>query len=100
MVIKKGRYGDFLACPNYPECKNTKMIAEEIGVLCPKCSSPIIKIKGNKGKFFYGCSSYPGCDYRSWYETVNNKCEKCGENKVVKMVNKKETEVCINKNCK
>ena len=66
MVIKTGRYGKFLACPNFPECKNTKPIVEEIDVNCPKCSSAIVMRKSKRGRKFYGCVQYPNCDFVSW----------------------------------
>lgn len=79
MIIKSGRYGKFLACPNYPECKNTKPILEELGIPCPKCGSPIVIRKSKKGRMFYGCSSYPDCDFVSWNKPTKEKCPNCGE---------------------
>ncbi len=92
MVIKHGRYGDFLACPGYPDCKNTKPIVEEIDVKCPKCGDGKVLIKkSRKGRKFYGCSNYPDCDFVSWSEPVKEKCEECGsymvKNKVKLKVN-------------
>lgn len=78
MVYKTGRYGRFLACPNYPECRNAKPIIERIGVKCPKCGADIIKRKGKK-KVFYGCERYPECDFISWDMPVDMKCPKCGK---------------------
>lgn len=79
MVVKVGRYGKFIACPGYPECKNVKKYVEEAGVPCPKCSGEVIIKHTKKGKVFYGCSNYPKCDFVSWYEPTKEKCPKCGE---------------------
>lgn len=102
MVKKRGRYGDFLACPGYPECKNTKPITKELDVKCPKCEGKIYPKKTKKGRVFYGCENYPQCDFVSWYEPVKDvKCTKCGGITVKKTNRKKETVYqCINENCK
>ena len=84
MVVKTGRYGKFLACPNYPECKNTKPLIEDIGVPCPKCGKKVIKKKSKKGKVFFGCEGYPDCDFVSWDQPVLDKCEVCGGDMVLK----------------
>ncbi|MEQ8154053.1 MAG: type I DNA topoisomerase [Clostridiaceae bacterium] len=77
MVIKHGRFGDFLACPGYPECQNTKPIVHEIDAPCPKCGGKVLLKRSKKGNKFYGCSSYPECDFVSWHEPAKEKCEKC-----------------------
>lgn len=77
MVIKHGRFGDFLACPGYPECKNTKPIVEELNVDCPKCDGKVLVRRSKKGRKFFGCSNYPNCDYVSWFEPVEEKCPDC-----------------------
>lgn len=101
MVIKHGRFGDFLACPGYPECKNTKPIVEELDVLCPLCNSKIILRKSKKGKKFYGCSNYPNCKFVSWYEPVNEKCPFCGSYMVKKHSKSKGDYIeCSNKECR
>ena len=102
MVKKHGRYGDFLACPSYPECKNTKPITKELDVPCPKCGGKIYPRKTKKGRSFFGCENYPKCDFVSWYEPVKNvKCSKCGGITVKKINRKKETIYeCINEKCK
>lgn len=101
MVIKKGRFGDFLACPGYPDCKNTKPIVEEIDVPCPKCSSKILARKSKKGKKFFGCSSYPNCDFVSWFEPTSTNCDKCGTFTVKKYSKTKGNFLeCSNKECK
>lgn len=78
MVVKLGRYGKFIACPGYPECRNIKKIVNEIDVNCPKCGSKVIVKKSKRGRTFYGCSSYPNCDFVSWNEPTNEKCPQCG----------------------
>lgn len=101
MVIKHGRYGDFLACPGYPECKNTKPIVEEINVKCPKCDGNILVKRSKKGRKFYGCSNYPECDFVSWFEPTEKKCPECGTY-MVKRYNKTKGEYyeCSNSECK
>ena len=78
MVIKMGRYGKFLACPGFPDCRNTKPLVEKIGVKCPKCGHGEIVVKrSKKGRIFYGCDSYPKCEFVSWNKPINEKCPKC-----------------------
>ena len=96
MVIKAGRFGRFLACPGYPECKNTKPFLRKIDVPCPKCSGDIIQLRSKKGRFFYGCKNYPECDYRSWKLPVNEKCPVCSS---LLEVTKKDTLGCSNTEC-
>lgn len=78
MVLKTGRFGEFIACSGYPECKNTKPVVKTIGVSCPKCGKDIVARKSKRGKLFYGCSGYPDCDQSYWYKPVNKACPKCG----------------------
>jgi DNA topoisomerase-1 len=78
MVIKHGRFGEFIACSGYPECKNTKPIVKKVGVACPKCGKDIVARKSRKGKIFYGCSGYPECNQVFWYKPVEKKCPECG----------------------
>jgi len=101
MVIKQGRFGDFLACPGYPDCKNTKPIVEELEVKCPKCGGAILARKSKKGKKFFGCSKYPECDFVSWFEPVDEKCPKCNS-LMVKKFNKAKGAYheCTNAECK
>ena len=98
MVVKYGRFGRFIACSGYPECKNIKKIVNEIGVKCPKCGGEVIKRKSKRGRFFFGCNNYPNCDFVSWDEPTNEKCPQCG-----KMLFKKNTKkpkiYCENKEC-
>lgn len=78
MVIKYGPHGRFLACPGFPECRNTKPYFEKIGVECPKCGKDIVLKKTKKGRKYYGCINNPECDFMVWQKPVNEKCEKCG----------------------
>ncbi len=79
LVYKMGRFGKFLACSGFPECRNTKPIIKDIGVTCPKCKEgKIIERRSKKGRIFYGCDQYPGCDYVSWDKPVSQPCPKCG----------------------
>ncbi len=99
MVIKNGRFGKFLACPGYPECKNTKPIVEKLDVPCPKCGDGQVVIKKIKGKKpFYGCSQYPNCDFVSWYKPTGKKCSKCGSFTVqVGKYQRCSNEACVKK---
>lgn len=99
MVIKMGRYGKFLACPGYPECKNAKPITQEIGVKCPKCNGDIVERKSKRGRKFYGCSNYPECDFVSWDKPINEKCPKCKNILVEKKTKKEHVKKCTNPNC-
>ncbi len=78
MVYKQGKYGKFLACPSFPNCRNTKPIVKQIGVNCPKCGGQIIEKKSKRGKIFYGCEKYPECDFTSWDKPTNKICPGCG----------------------
>ena len=85
LVKKRGRFGEFIACSNYPECKYTRPILSTIGVKCPKCGKgEIVKRKSKKGKTFYGCSRYPDCDYVAWNKPAGEKCPECGAELYVK----------------
>lgn len=99
MVIKHGRYGKFLACPGYPECKNTKPIQDKIGVKCPNCGGDIIRLKSGKGKIFFGCSNYPKCNFMTWDEPIYEKCPNCGSIMVKKNTKKGLTIKCLNEGC-
>ncbi|MEW9093912.1 MAG: type I DNA topoisomerase [Clostridiaceae bacterium] len=101
MVIKQGRFGQFLACPGYPECKNTKAIVEEVDAKCPKCGGNIVVKKSKKGRKFYGCSKYPECTFVSWFEPVDEKCSVCSGNMVKKYSKAKGNYLeCTNEECK
>jgi DNA topoisomerase-1 len=98
MVVKVGRYGKFIACPGYPECKNIKKFVEKVGVSCPECGGDVITRKTKRGKIFYGCSNYPNCNYMSWYEPVNEKCPQCGKI-LYKKKGKKPVVFCAEEGC-
>ncbi len=95
MVIKYGAFGRFLACPGFPECKNTMPYFEKTGVQCPKCGKNIVIKKTRKGRRYYGCIGNPECDFMSWQKPVNEKCPKCGD---VMLAKGKEL-VCANEQC-
>jgi len=95
MVIKYGPHGRFLACPGFPECKNTKPYLEKIGVLCPKCGKDIVLKKTKKGRKYYGCESNPECDFMSWQKPIGEKCPECGSY----MVEKGSKKVCSDEQC-
>jgi DNA topoisomerase-1 len=78
MVYKQGKFGRFLACPGFPECRNTKAIVKGTGISCPKCGKEVIEKKSRRGKLFYGCTGYPECDFTSWDKPTEEKCPKCG----------------------
>lgn len=100
MLIKNGKFGQFLACKNYPNCKNTKAILNKIGVSCPNCKDgEIIEKKSKKGKIFYGCSEFPSCKYASWNKPIDKKCKKCGSLFIEKNVKNKTFEICSNPEC-
>jgi len=99
MVVKYGRYGKFLACPGYPECKNTKPIQDQIGVKCPNCGGDIIRLKSGKGKVFYGCSNYPECNFMTWDEPISERCPDCGSIMVKKESKKGVIKKCLNSEC-
>ena len=84
MVYKYGRNGRFLACPGFPECRNTKTILVRIGVSCPKCGKDIVERKTKKGRRYYGCEGSPECDFMTWQRPTDKKCPKCGNVLVVK----------------
>lgn len=96
MVIKTGRYGRFLACPGYPECKNAKPLILETNALCPKCGAKVIERKTKKGYTFYGCSNWPKCDFMSWDKPTGENCPKCGKSLFKK---KSGMTVCLNEGC-
>lgn len=100
MVIKRGKYGKFLACPGYPECKNTKPLLEELDVKCPKCEGKVVVRKTKKGKVFYGCSNYPNCDFVSWDKPTDKLCPKCESILVEKYSKGNKFLKCSNDECK
>lgn len=101
MVIKHGRFGDFMACPGYPECKNTKAITKELEVPCPKCDGKVLERRSKKGTKFFGCSNYPQCDFVSWFEPTEIKCPECSSYMLKKYSKSKgEYMECSNAECK
>ncbi len=99
MVIKIGRYGKFLACPNFPDCRNTKPILEEVDAVCPKCNGAIVVRKSKKGRKFYGCENYPECNFVSWDLPVKEKCPNCGSYMIEKITSNGKKIVCSDKQC-
>ena len=95
MVIKYGPHGKFLACPGFPECRNTKPYFEKIGVACPKCGKDIVIKKTKKGRKYYGCIGNPDCDFMVWQKLSAEKCPKCGS----MMLQKGNKLVCMNEAC-
>ncbi len=99
MVVKYGRYGRFIACSGYPECKNIKKIVTETGAVCPKCGGKIIERKTKRGRVFYGCSEYPKCDFASWDPPAQELCPECGKTMFQKTTKDKQT-YCLTPGCK
>ena len=98
MVIKAGRFGDFIACSGYPECKNTKPIIKTIGVKCPNCGKDIVARKSKRGRLFYGCSGYPDCKTVFWNKTTDKRCPECNSILLEKKTKNKNF-VCSNEKC-
>ena len=98
MAIKHGRFGEFLACTGYPDCKTTKAILKKIDVSCPACGKEIAMRKSKKGKIFYGCSGYPDCNQVYWYRPVDKKCPTCGA-QLVEKKSKGGSYACSNSEC-
>lgn len=95
MVVKYGPHGKFLACPGFPECRNTKPYYEKIGVSCPKCGKDVVLKKTKKGRKYYGCIDNPECDFMSWQKPSNIRCKQCGGY----MIEKGKKLVCADKEC-
>ncbi len=95
MVIKYGPHGKFLACPGFPDCRNTKPYLEKIGVKCPKCGGEVVVKKTKKGRRYYGCENNPECDFMSWQKPSDKKCPECGSY----MVEKGNNLLCSNEQC-
>lgn len=96
MVIRSGKFGKFLACPNFPKCKNTRPIEEDNPVVakCPKCGKNVRKLKSKKGKYFYGCEGYPECDFISWDIPAGEECPNCKTQMIVKVFTKSKITSC------
>ena len=95
MVIKYGPHGKFLACPGFPECRNTKPYFEKIGVKCPKCGGEIVIKKTQKGRRYYGCENYPECEVMTWQKPSKEICPKCGS----MLLEKGNKLVCADSSC-
>lgn len=101
MVIKHGPFGKFLACPGFPECRNTKPILEEIGINCPECTGKVVARRSKKGRKFFGCSDFPRCRFVSWYQPTDKRCPVCGSVLVEKPSRQKGTRIaCSHKGCR
>lgn len=97
MVVRTSRFGKFLACPNYPACKNTKPVPEdEVKQPCPKCGAKLLKKISKKGKKFYGCSNYPECDFAAPGVPTGEKCPECGDYLIAGIRGRK---YCMNAEC-
>ncbi|HHP50921.1 MAG TPA: type I DNA topoisomerase [Moorella mulderi] len=99
LILKKGRYGKFLACPGFPECRFTKPYQESIGVQCPLCGGEVVVRRTKKGRIFYGCQNYPQCQYVSWDKPAPKDCPRCGTRLVEKASRRGTRWVCPNKEC-
>ena len=101
MVIKEGRYGKFLACPNYPKCKNIQSMtgpAKVVGI-CPKCGKNLLEKKSKKGTIYYSCEDYKDCKFMSWDLPLSEKCPKCDCYMLYKKTKKSEFKTCSNPDC-
>ncbi len=99
MVIKMGRFGKFLACPGFPECRNARPILEEAGVNCPKCGGKVLVKKTKKGRKYFGCENNPKCGFMTWDKPLKESCPKCGGFLVKHFSGKKESIKCSNESC-
>ena len=95
MVIKYGPHGKFLACPGFPDCKNTKPYLEKIGVACPLCGKEVVVKRSKKGRLYYGCENNPECEFMSWQKPSKEKCPSCGGY----MLEKGSKLVCADEHC-
>lgn len=101
MVYRESKFGRFLACPNFPNCRNTKAVLNKIGVICPQCGGDLIERKTRKGKIFYACDHYPECQYTSWDKPLNEKCELCNSMLVEHIdIRRRKHKYCTNEECK
>jgi len=96
LILREGRYGKFVGCSNYPECKYTRPIVDDTGVKCPKDGGRILKKRSRKGRVFYGCENWPKCDFVTWNEPINVTCPKCGS---ILVKANKTTAKCANTDC-
>ena len=99
MVIKQSRFGKFLACPGYPECKNTKPITEDTGVLCPLCGARVVKKKSKSGYSYYGCEKAPACKFMTWDKPTKNTCPNCGKAVFRRYTKEEKKNLCLDPAC-
>ena len=101
MVYRVGRYGKFLACPNFPDCRNTLPVLNYIDAKCPKCGGRLLEKTSRKNRKFYGCENFPACDFVSWDRPVDERCPKCGSYMTLKRNSKGEQwHLCANETCR
>ena len=101
LLVKYGRFGKFLACSGFPDCRHTESINEEVGVACPRCGGEVLALKSKKGRRFYGCANYPTCEFRSWNKPSGKNCPVCGEALLEKVGRSSKGQlVCNNAECK
>ncbi len=99
MVIKYGRFGKFLACSGYPECKNTEALVEKTGGVCPKCGSDLVVRRSKRGRTFYGCRAYPECDFVTWWRPTEKTCPRCNSSLAMRRRGRHDTLVCLREGC-
>jgi len=99
LVYKQGKFGKFLACPGFPECRNIKPILEHTGIKCPKCEGELVQRRSKRGKKFFGCIKYPECNFVTWDEPVQEKCPECGTHLAKKENKAGTTYKCLNETC-
>lgn len=99
MVVKYGRFGKFLACSGYPECKNTEALVEKTGGLCPKCDSDLVVRRSKRGRTFYGCRAYPECDFVTWWRPTEKTCPRCNSSMATRRRGRQDTLVCLREGC-
>jgi DNA topoisomerase-1 len=99
MVVKYGRFGKFLACSGYPECKNTQALVEKTGGVCPKCGADLVVRRSKRGRVFYGCRAYPQCDFVTWWRPTEKTCPRCGSSMALRRKGRQDTLVCLREGC-
>ncbi|MCX7615323.1 MAG: DNA topoisomerase, partial [Clostridiales bacterium] len=99
MVIKQSRFGKFLACPGYPDCKNTKPITEDTGVLCPLCGAKVVKRKSKSGYSYFGCEKGPACKFMTWDKPTTKTCPNCGKAVFKRYTKEEKKNVCLDPAC-